>query len=56
MKPFKLAADRHGYSLYYDRSMKLWACTKEGCESSWHTEHVLKQMGLAKFIITYLQD
>lgn len=54
MKLFKQAAEKYGYNFYYDRSLRMWALTKEDCESHYFSAYVLTHMGLHKFIQTYL--
>lgn len=49
MKSYKLAAQEVGYEFWYDRSIRLWAATKEGYETQYFTKDVCDRMGLAKF-------
>ena len=56
MKVFQKAAERFGYELWYDRSLKAWTLTKEGCETEYFDSYMLNHMGLYKFVQVYLRQ
>lgn len=56
MRMFKVAAEKAGFNFYYDRSLRMWALTKENHVSQYFSAYVLTRMGLHKFILIYLPN
>lgn len=56
MKVFKAAAESRGYELWYDRSLKAWALTKEGVQTEYFDTYLLNQIGLYKFYQVFLSE
>ena len=49
MNPFVKVAEKQGFVMWYDRSIRLWTVTKEGYETEYYTKNILEEMGLYDF-------
>lgn len=54
-KIFRKAAESRGYTLFFDRSLNLWAITKEGVETEYLSAYILKTVPVWKLMETYLR-
>lgn len=55
-KIFRKAAESRGYTVFYDRSLRLWAVTKEGVETNYLTAYILQNKPVYKLMELYLPE
>lgn len=56
MKKFVEISLANGFDLWYDRSIRLWTLTKEGCTTEYIPSSCFKTISVDKFVSIYLKE
>ena len=52
---FKQEAERRGYSVFYDHTLRVWTVFKEGVDAEYIPSSIFKTVSIEKLVRVYLQ-